>query len=577
MYTSRSEHTVRARFLLSFVAALALLATGLLMLGRIANPSALKTLPASDSSAPSSPPVTVCGNATLLNGPSSPPSGAVTVPAGDDSAMFSATLSANATYWFAPGTHTLGSSEYSQIDASDNDTFIGGPGAIIDGQEENDFAIAGSGTNVTIEYLTIEHFTAPQSQGAVNQDLSSGWVVENSTIQDNPYGAGVMVDTNGVLNDDCLTKNGQYGFQTYSGSDSQSVSNLRITNNEISYNDTQNYDTDGTGSCGCTGGAKFWNAIGVTVTSNYVHDNESVGLWMDTNNVGFDVSNNYFSDNWDVAIQYEISYNVSITDNTFIDNGWIAGPNNPGTGAIEINNSGSDSRVPGPYNTESVISGNDLTDNWGGIDLYEDSNRFCSTNSDNTSSDYCTLVDPSTYTVDSCTEHDVAGATPSDNPDYFDNCRWKDQNILVTDNILNLTPSNISASKPCTAANGCGFVGLYSEYGTYAPYDGYVVPLNVVNNQNVVFSDNTYNGPFVFDSMHQGETVSWAQWSSGYTDPSSGDAIRAQDAGSTYSGGVTTPMTTTTTTTVAPSPAMAPPSWSQTATTRVPDLSVKQF
>ena len=67
---------------------------------------------------------------------------------------------------------------------------------------------------------------------------------------DNPNGAGVIVDSNGVLNDDCLTKNGQYGFQTYSGSDAVPVTNLTITNNEISYNDTQNYDTDGTGYCG---------------------------------------------------------------------------------------------------------------------------------------------------------------------------------------------------------------------------------------------------------------------------------------------------------------------------------------
>ena len=247
-------------------------------------------------------------------------------------------------------------------------------------------------------------------------DLASGWVVENSTIEDNPDGAGVMVDSNGVLNDDCLTENGQYGFQTYSGSDSVPVTNLTITNNEISYNDTQNYDSDGTGDCGCTGGAKFWNDLGATVTGNYVHDNESVGLWMDTNNTGFNISDNYFSHNWDVAIQYEISYDVSITDNTFVDNAWMAGPNNPGTGAIEINNSGSDSRVAGAYNTQSVISGNVLTDNWGGIDIYEDSDRYCGTQSDNTSNDYCTLVDPSVYSVASCTANDTASATPARTP-----------------------------------------------------------------------------------------------------------------------------------------------------------------
>ena len=562
---------MRIRAVVGYVAAVALLGGGIAVFG-FARPSALRTPAASGSLAPSSPPVTVCGNATLLTGPATPPAGAVTVPAGDDSTVFSSTLPADTTYWFAPGTHTLGTGEYAQIDAGTNDTFIGGPGAVLEGQDKNDDAVAGSGTNVTIEYLTIQDFTAPQSQAAVNQGLSSGWVVENSTIQDNPYGAGVMVDSNGVLNDDCLTKNGQYGFQTYSGSDSVPVTNLTITNNEISDNDTQNYDTDGTGTCGCTGGAKFWNDLGATVTGNYIHDNESVGLWMDTDNTGFNVSDNYFSHNWDVAIQYEISYNVSITNNTFVDNGWIAGPNNPGTGAIEINNSGSSASVAGPYNAQSVISGNVLTDNWGGIDLYDDANRYCSTRSDNTSNDYCTLVNPSTYSVSSCTAHDVAGASPTQTPDYFDNCRWKDQNILVTGNTLNFTPSNIGAD--CTAPKGCGFVGVYSEYGTYAPYAGYVVPLNLVNNQNVVFSDNTYNGPFVFDSLLQGDTVSWAQWTGGYTDSDAGAPIKGQDAGSTFNGSATTTTTTTvapttTTTTVAPTTTttVAP---TTTTTTRAP-------
>ncbi len=529
------------------LAVLALLATGLTVFA-VSGPSALKAPPAGGTSAPSSPPVTVCGNASLLSGPASAPPGAISIPAGDNSSAFAGSLVANKTYWFAPGTHTLGSGEFAQIDAADNDTLVGGPGAILDGQDKNDFAIAGSGTNVTIEYLTIQNFTAPQSQGAVNQNLSSGWVVENSTIQNNPNGAGVMVDSNGVLNDDCLTKNGQYGFQTYSGSDSVPVTNLTITNNEISFNDTRNYDTNGTGTCGCTGGAKFWNDLGATVTGNYIHDNQSVGLWMDTNNTGFNVSDNYFSHNWDVALMYEISYNVSITDNTFVDNGWIAGPNNPGTGAIEINNAGSDPNVHGAYDTESVVSGNVLTDNWGGVDIYDDADRFCGTQSDNTSSDYCTLDDPSTYSVSSCTAHDTASATSSQNPDYYDNCRWKSQNILVTDNTFNLTPSNVGPQ--CTAAKGCGFIGLYSEWGTYPPYNGFAVPLSLVNHQNNVFAHNTYNGPFVFDSEYQGDPVSWAQWSGGYTDPNSNAAITPQDAGSTFNGSVTNP--TSTTTTVAP-------------------------
>ncbi len=109
---------------------MALLAGALAVVG-VTDPSVLKTATASGSSAPATPPVTVCGNASLLAGPTSAPVGAVTVPAGDNDAAFSTTLPAGKTYWFAPGTHTLGTGEYSQIDAGNSDTFIGGPGAIL--------------------------------------------------------------------------------------------------------------------------------------------------------------------------------------------------------------------------------------------------------------------------------------------------------------------------------------------------------------------------------------------------------------------------------------------------------------
>ena len=152
--------------------AIALLAAGLTVFAT-AGPSVLKVDPASGSSAPSSP-VTVCGNASLLTGPSSAPAGAVSVPAGDN-ARCSPAHSPRAG---PTGSHRArtrsGRASSPRSTPSSNDTLIGGPGAILNGQNENDFAVAGSGTNVTVEYLTIENFTAPESQAAVNQNLSSG-------------------------------------------------------------------------------------------------------------------------------------------------------------------------------------------------------------------------------------------------------------------------------------------------------------------------------------------------------------------------------------------------------------------
>src|SRR5215217_5487748 len=90
------------------------------------------TVAAPNGSWPSAPPAKICGNASLLSGPATAPTGAIVVPAGDNSSVD--LRQAGKTYWFAPGVHTLGTDKYDQIIPSDNSTYIGGPGAILDGQ-----------------------------------------------------------------------------------------------------------------------------------------------------------------------------------------------------------------------------------------------------------------------------------------------------------------------------------------------------------------------------------------------------------------------------------------------------------
>ncbi len=446
--------------------------------------------------------------------------------------------------------------------------FIGAPDAVLSGQGVNDYAFVSNATGVVIEYLTIEGFVAPQSEGVVNQNSATGWTIHNDTVEDNPHGAGVMLGSDDVLTDSCLTENGQYGFQSYSAAGPHTVT---VTDNEVSYNDTANY-TATTVGCGCTGGAKFWETTGATITGNYVHDNASVGIWADTNNSGFNISDNYFSDNYSEAIIYEISYNASITDNTFVRNALGVGPTNPGfpEGAIYISESGSDPRVSGPYNTTLSISGNVFTDNWSGVVLWENANRYCGSTA-NTSTGACTLVDPSVFTATSCSA-DVPTSTPLGNPDYFDGCRWKTQNVDVTDNTFSFSSTDLGSS--CTAADGCGLNGIFSQYGTFPPYVGWVVPNDISNDQNNHFADNRYTGPWSFMALSQGSVVSWTQWSSGIADASaSGDRFGAQDAGSTYNGSAATgstpppPPTTTTTTTTAPPPTTTTTAPTTTTTT----------
>ena len=342
-----------------------------------------------------------------------------------------------------------------------------------------------------------------------------------------------MLGTNDVLTHNCLTKNGQYGFQSYSAAGPHTVT---VTDNEISYNDTKNY-TASTPGCGCTGGAKFWATTGATITGNYVHDNESVGIWADTDNSGFNISDNYFADNYAEGIIYEISYNAQIVDNTFVGNAMGVGPTNPGfpEPAIYLSESGSDPRAPGAYGSSFNVSGNVFTNNWSGVVLWENANRYCGSTA-NTSTGYCTLVTPGTYTTSSCAAG-VPSSTPTGSPDYYDNCRWKVQNVNVSSNTFNFTPAAVASD--CTASDGCGYNGLFSEYGTYPPFTGWAVPTHISNHQNNHFTDNTYNGAWRFMGFTDGEPVTWAQWTAGFKDTNgSGDTFGAQDAGSTYNGSV---------------------------------------
>jgi hypothetical protein len=447
----------------------------------------------------------VCGNTSLLNGPTTAPAGAVTVTPSEDLPTVVSLEPTGTTFWLKAGTYTLGTGQFDQIQPLDNDTFIGAPGAIIDGQHDNLYAFTTQATGVTIEYLTIQNFGAAgqnESAGVVNHDSGTGWTMQYDTITNNA-GAGVMLGTNNLLRYSCLSNNGQYGFQGYSDAGPH---NITLDHNEISGNDTYDFEAKDPG-CGCTGGGKFWDVTGAQVTDNYVHDNHSVGLWADTNNAGFNFSGNYISNNVGEGIIYEISYNAQIVNNTFIKNGITEGPTNPGfpTGAIYISESGSDPRVNTAYNQTFAISGNSFQDNWSGVVLWESADRFCGS-PNNSSSGFCTLVNPSAN-INTCTQANIAKSP------YFDDCRWKTQNIAVSNNSFSYTPGDVGSN--CSASTGCGFNAVFSQYGTsptWSPYQGTVVEDHITFDQHNVFSNNTYTGTWHFMAHDQATILTLAQW-----------------------------------------------------------------
>ena len=482
--------------------------------------STATTPPVSSGSWPSAPPAKICGSASLLNGPATPPAGAIVVPAGSNSSVD--LRQAGKTYWFAPGVHTLGIGRYDQIIPSDSSTYIGGPGAILDGQGKNNYAFTQHARNVTIKYLTVRNFVAPMNEGTVNHDSGENWTMQYNTVSNNG-GAGIFLGAGNVASHNCLKDNSQYGFQAYGADGGES--NIVLDHNEIVGNNTGDWESKIDG-CGCTGGGKFWDVRNVRVTNNYVHDNKSVALWADTNDNNFLFEGNWIENNDGHAIFWEISYNAAIRNNVIRHNLVAVGPeriqsrDNFPDASIYISESGGDARVPHDLVGSPTIdiSNNLIEDNYNGVTLWENADRFCGSPA-NTSTGYCTLVNPSVATLSTCNSANISRAP------YLSDCRWKTQNVKVHHNTFKMNRANFF---DCSTSM-CGRNAIFSNYGTYpswSPYKADTISKAIVYDQGNVFSNNTYVGTWNFTVLDTGKLVSPSAWKA---------APYNQDGGSTSS------------------------------------------
>ncbi|MBO0892143.1 MAG: hypothetical protein J2P14_14585, partial [Acidothermales bacterium] len=103
------------------------------------------------SSAPAEPPARICGNAAALDGPTRPPKDAVRVTTSQDLRRVTAQHPPGTTFWLASGVHRIGTHRFNQVTPKAGDTYIGAPGAVLDGQHKNLYAFAGNASGVTIE------------------------------------------------------------------------------------------------------------------------------------------------------------------------------------------------------------------------------------------------------------------------------------------------------------------------------------------------------------------------------------------------------------------------------------------
>lgn len=482
-------------------------------------------------------------------------------------------LRPNTVYYLLPGEH-IGS-----LMADAGDAFVGGSFHGITTVLTGNYTGAhwaidsnssdGNQSGVTIEYLTIKKYQPDGNAGAINQESNTGWNVQYNTITLNVPGAGVILGTDNTLKDNCITLNGQYGFNSIVTNPwkvdplTGGPYNVTVTGNEISYNDTCDFEgllknpaigwskynpvpvQYRNAKCGTVvpngdqGGFKLWQTDGVTIRNNYIHNNWGPGGWVDTNNANTTFTGNTITNNDAPAIIEEISYNFAITNNYIAGNGWIGGLGNPGfpTPAIYVSESGSDTTFGGvpacpralcpdqrSYPVRSIIQKNVIMDNGGSVFLWQSSDRYCSDGLDAV----CTLVDggPSgRFTVASCKSNlpsasvdtvTYAGkATGSPSRDWWNGCLWKTENVSVTHNVIDFNPAAIPH---CNHNDwpACGAGGIFSQYGSPpGNKPGWVVPTQLTFFQHNSWSGNTYNGPSTFYAWNQGNgdnPVSWTAW-----------------------------------------------------------------
>lgn len=454
----------------------------------------------------------VCGRTPP--GPAAPPAGAVRVdPAalGDVSRQTEANPPGTV-FWLAPGAHRFVKDEFAQVEPKAGDTYIGAPGAVVDGAGLNRYAFTGKASKVTIRNLTIRGFVSPVNEGVVNHDSGSGWVIEDNTMIDN-RGAAMMAGPDQVIRGNCVKDNGQYGLNACCGD----LVHLVLENNEFVGNNADDVERTEEG-CGCTGAMKLWGVNGADIRGNWIHDNRGPGVWADTNNNDVLIERNLIEDNDGTAIFYETSYNAIIRDNVIRRNNLVGGKEFADRGdnfpeaAIYLSESGGEPRIPA--RTDKIdIYRNNFEDNWSGITLWENSDRFCNSPA-NTSTGICTLL---VDQVSRCASPGIA-ARP-----LLGDCRWKTQRVAIHENRFSVDPGAIRG-----CASLCARMAILANYGTvpdWSPYKGDLVPKAITFGQRNTWYDNAYDGPWTFTPFDTNGSLAPADWQR---------APYNQDKGSTF-------------------------------------------
>ncbi|MFQ5554424.1 MAG: right-handed parallel beta-helix repeat-containing protein, partial [Acidimicrobiia bacterium] len=281
-----------------------------------------------------------------------PPGFDAVVPAGASIQATVNSLPPGAALYLEAGLHPRQS-----VSPKPGQTFVGAPGALLDGQGQYVHAFASKGPpavdNVTISGVEITGYDPAHNEGAIHTD-GSGWTVSDCEIH-HTDNVGIVLTDGGVVERCNLHHNKQTAIRI------DGATGAVVADNEIANN---NY-LDAHMHIG-SGGAEFTNTTNLVVRGNHVHDNHGHGLWAVADNVDVLYEGNVVENNYRAGIFHAQSYAAIIRNNTLRNNGTV-----PGSVTSPRKDAGI--LIAGP---DVEVYGNTVVDNFNAISFFNEAPRI---------------------------------------------------------------------------------------------------------------------------------------------------------------------------------------------------------
>ena len=218
----------------------------------------------------------------------------------------------------------------------DGMSFIGEPGAVLDGEDAAPQAFDAYRTkNVTVRGLRITRYRPPNLNAAIEGADSTGWVVEENEIDHNSNGAlrtyGIRIGSSWIVRGNRIHHNGWVGIEGYNETDTLIERNEVYANPPAPFNDT----------VGEAANMKLFGCGRIVIRDNHVHDGPFYGIWLDRSQPDMVIDGNRVINHGEAGIWYEASYEGVIRNNhvesagnrsSYI-RGWLRG------GGIQVTNS----------------------------------------------------------------------------------------------------------------------------------------------------------------------------------------------------------------------------------------------